>query len=139
MVALVTLALSGCLPFSGGPIKASVVDGQLALAFCTDLTLDSIEVLQSADGQVNGYTILWKATGAKDIRSGDIIIIGQDTDDLTTTEVGSFDSAEGNRYSVTANYGSGEALQPTFHVPDNGFLPGEWVAGTGLKYDEPCS
>lgn len=140
--ACVVLSLSSCtLAENVGPVALSVVDGEMALAFCKDQSIDSIRVLQLAPGadRVSGWQSIWEARGPVPVVFGEIIVVRDSMDQfLQSTIFDGFEGAAGFQYEVDVRLDDGTFYGPVLVSPASGLEEGKWVTTSKQTVEEPC-
>ncbi len=135
------LTLCGCGE-NYGPIQISEANGKLAVVFCDDQTIESIQVVQ-APAQAessDAFVTLWKATGPTNVAESDVIIVDDRLADFTQSEVRSgFSPDEGTVYEFTVYLQDGSDYGPVFHSPEGGLSEGSWLTTAGRLVDAPCT
>ena len=141
-VMFAVVAIAGCVRVSdASPVELSVVGGKLALAFCMNQNLRALEVTQRQSGaSPEDERVIWSGSGSVDLAVGDVIVLGDDVDGMSTTSLGEdVYTGAGSTIFISARYGESGSYDPSIVVGDSGLVEGEWLASSGARFDEPCA
>lgn len=144
--ALILLALpsglSGCvLGENIGAVQVSVLDGTLAVAFCSSQTIETLrlEQLTASDERSKNWPQLWRSSDRVHVKAGDIIAVGNALSRESGVSYVDFDSTEGTEYRVYVESDEYGVYSPTIRSPEGGLKEGEWVSTDGRIWSHPCS
>ncbi|MFJ2370893.1 hypothetical protein [Microbacterium sp. NPDC087665] len=123
-----------------GPYALTIRDGDLLLALCEPLEIDSIrvsEVLRESDA--TSSRLVWEANGPVSTKDEQILVIGGRNDGLMNVVVEPSSRLSDIRYlRVRLNDGQQAALAASIYIPDGGLVEGQWISPRGDRQDQPC-
>jgi hypothetical protein len=133
---LLVVAMVGCT--SRAPVQVSVDEGNLVLAFCESMTISSIDVLQTAEGEAAylDWKLIASSRDTLEVAVNEVIVLGK-SGNLESGDEG-FRSDIASRLSVEFDREGVGFSNPVFRVPDEGLEEGAWLRSDGSVVGSPC-
>lgn len=131
---------SGCIMVeNNGPVQVSVVDGSFAVAFCADLTVESLEVWRNGlEGSQDTWELMWQGEGPLSVHEGEVFTLDASAEGFRSVVEGvTFKSDDSVRYSVQV-VTSSEQSQSVFVASEGGLIEGKWIGTQQELASEPC-